>query len=312
MKDGSRWSVRIVSLLPSATEILCQLGLEDSLVGVTHECDYPPFVRDLPKVTQTLIPRDASSLEIDQLVRDRLKQERALYSLDLPALEDLRPDLIVTQALCDVCAVAEAEVTAAACSLPGSPRVVNLEPMSLQEVLSTLQTVGEIVGTPERADVVVRQLQARIDAVATRSLSILSRPKVVILEWIDPPFSCGHWSPEIVRLAGGDEQLGHAGVPSRTLRWDEVVGAKPDVLVIACCGFDVARTLVDIEILRTFPGWEELPAAKAGQIFVIDGNAYFSRPGPRLIESLELLAHALHPDIHPAPIGIPPALRLNS
>ncbi|WP_010586258.1 cobalamin-binding protein [Schlesneria paludicola] len=304
--------MRIVSLLPSATEIICQLGLEKSLVGVTHECDYPPHVRDLPKVTQTLIPTDASSLEIDQLVRERLKNNRALYSLNLPVLEQLRPDLIITQALCDVCAVAEAEVTAAACNLPGHPRVLNLEPMSVHEVLSTLIQVGTVAGIPERATEIVDQLRSRIDAVAARSQTVSHRPKVVILEWIDPPFSCGHWSPEIVRLAGGDEQLGRPGIPSQTLDWLQVIQANPDVIVIACCGFNVARTLVDVDILRTFSGWNDIPAVKANQVYVIDGNAYFSRPGPRLIESLELLAHALHPDIHPAPIGIPPALRLIS
>lgn len=304
--------MRIVSLLPSATEIICHLGLEESLVGVTHECDYPPSVRNLPKVTQTLIPTNASSIEIDQLVRERLKDNRALYTLNLAVLEQLRPDLIVTQALCDVCAVAEAEVTAAACNLPGHPRVLNLEPMSVREVLSTLLQVGQVVGIPERATEVVTQLQSRIDAIAARSRSIEHRPKVVILEWIDPPFSCGHWSPEIVQLAGGDEQLGRPGIPSQTLSWSQVIHAGPEILVIACCGFDVARTLVDVEILRKLPGWDEIPAVKANRVYVVDGNAYFSRPGPRLIESLELLAHAMHPNIHPAPIGISPALQIKS
>ncbi len=303
--------MRIVSLLPSATEIVCQLGLEQSLVGVTHECDFPPFVRALPKVTTTLIPHDASSGEIDQLVRDRLKSQRALYTLDMVVLEQLRPDLIVTQALCDVCAVAEAEVTAAACTLPGSPRVVNLEPMSLSDVFSTLQTVGDMAGVPDKARQIVRELQARTDAVVGRSLAIRRRPRVILLEWIDPPFSCGHWSPELVRMAGGDEQLGRPGVASRTVRWDEVTAAQPEVLVIACCGFDVSRTLIDVEILLRYPGWSELPAVRTEQVFVVDGNAYFSRPGPRLVESLELLAHALHPDLHPAPSGIPAALRLD-
>jgi iron complex transport system substrate-binding protein len=303
--------MRIVSLLPSATEIICRIGLADSLVGVTHECDFPLFVNSLPKVTQTLIPRDASSAQIDVLVRDRLKTQRALYTLNLPVLEQLQPDLIVTQALCDVCAVSEAEVTAAACALPGAPRVLNLEPMSLEGVLSTLVMVGRATGTEERAKQVVSELRERVQAVERRSSTIQTRPRVVILEWVDPPFSCGHWSPEIVTLAGGDEQLGRPGVPSKTLRWDEVTAAKPDVLVIACCGFDTARTLVDVEILKTYPGWNDLPAVKTGCVFVVDGNAYFSRPGPRLVESLEILAHALRPEVHPAPIGVPAAHRLH-
>jgi len=302
--------VRIVSLLPSATEIVCQLGLQESLVGVTHECDFPPPVRQLPKVTRTLIPTDASSREIDELVRERLKTNRALYTLDLPALTELRPELIVTQALCDVCAVAEAEVTAAACSLPGSPRVINLEPMSLSEVFSTLLAVGDVAGVSERAAQVVSALESRVQAVQDRSRQITSRPRVVLLEWIDPPFSCGHWSPELVSMAGGAEQLGRPGVASRTLQWQEVIDAQPEVIVIACCGFDLTRTLQDLPILRNYPGWRELPAVRDQRVYVVDGNAYFSRPGPRLVESLELLAHAIHPSLHPAPDQIPPARRL--
>ncbi|QJX00788.1 cobalamin-binding protein [Frigoriglobus tundricola] len=301
--------MRIVSLLPSATEIVCALGLGENLVGVTHECDFPPFVTDLPRVTRTLIPHDATSREIDALVRERLKTQRALYTLDMPTLERLAPELIVTQALCDVCAVAEAEVTAAACSLPGRPTVINLEPMSLGDVLDTLVAVGTAAGVPDRAEAVVTDLRRRVGAVATRSERAADRPRVVLLEWLDPPFSCGHWSPELVRLAGGDEVLGRAGHPSRTLSWEEVVAARPDVLVIACCGFSLERTLDDLPGLVARPGWAELPAVRSGRVFITDGNAYFSRPGPRLVDSLEILAHALHPDLHALPPGRPAALR---
>jgi iron complex transport system substrate-binding protein len=301
--------VRIVSLLPSATEVVCQLGLGDALVGVTHECDHPPFVTALPKVTRTLIPTDASSREIDALVRERLKTQRALYTLDLPMLERLRPDLIVTQALCDVCAVAEAEVTAAACALPGRPRVVNLEPMSLGDVFDTLHLVAEAAGVPDRAEPVVRELRRRVDGVAARS-ERAERLRVVVLEWLDPPFSCGHWTPELVRLAGGNELIGQPGKPSRTLDWAEVVAAKPDVLFIACCGFSLERTLADLPGLRARPGWADLPAVRSGRVFVTDGNAYFSRPGPRLVDSVEILAHALDPALHPLPSGLLPARRL--
>jgi iron complex transport system substrate-binding protein len=302
--------MRIVSLLPSATEIVCDLGLGDDLVGVTHECDHPRFVADLPKVTRTLIPHDASSRDIDALVRERLKTQRALYSLDLPTLERLAPDLIVTQALCDVCAVAEAEVIAAACSLPGRPLVINLEPMSLEDVLDTLRAVGRAAGVAGRAESVVGDLRRRINAVTVRSEGVADRPRVVLLEWLDPPFSCGHWSPELVRLAGGDEVIGRAGRPSRTLAWEEVVAARPDVLVVACCGFSLQRTLVDVPGLTARPGWADLPAVGAGRVYVTDGNAYFSRPGPRLVDSLEILAHALHPDVHPLPRGLPAARQL--
>lgn len=300
--------MRIVSLLPSATEIVCDLGLGDDLVGVTHECDHPPFVAGLPKVTRTLIPHDAGNRHIDALVRERLKTRRALYTLDLPTLERLAPDLIVTQALCDVCAVAEAEVTAAACSLPGRPRVINLEPVSLEDVLDTVRAVGRAAGVSDRGEAVVSDLRRRIDAVAARSERVADRPRVVLLEWLDPPFSCGHWSPELVRLAGGDEVIGRAGRPSRTVTWEEVVAARPDVLAVACCGFSLERTLVDVPGLTGRPGWADLPAVRAGRVYVTDGNAYFSRPGPRLVDSLEILAHA--PDVHPLPRGLPAARRL--
>jgi iron complex transport system substrate-binding protein len=302
--------MRIVSLLPSATEIVCALGLGEQLVGVTHECDYPEFVRALPKVTTTLIPTTATSAEIDALVRGRLKTQRALYSLDLPTLEHLNPDLIVTQALCDVCAVAEAEVNSAACRLPGRPRVLNLEPTSLSDVFSTLQLVGRAAGIAEHAEEIVGALRARVEAVASRSAGV-TRPRVLLLEWLDPPFSCGHWSPELVALAGGEEVIGRPGARSRTLAWSEVAAARPEVVLLACCGFTVERTLEDLPLLRAVPEWLALPAVQTGRVYVVDGSAYFSRPGPRLVESLEILAHALHPDVHPLPRNAAPARRVN-
>lgn len=300
---------RIVSLLPSATEIVCELGLGDALVGVTHECDHPAFVRDLPKVTQSFIPTDATSREIDALVRERLQTERALYSLDLAALERLAPDLIVTQALCDVCAVAEREVTAAACSLPDRPTVVNLEPMSLARVLDSLHVVAQVAGVPARAAPAIARLQQRIDAVARRSESLVNRPRVVFLEWLDPPFCAGHWTPELIRLAGGDEILGQPDRPSRTIGWSEIVSAQPDVLVIACCGFTIERTLKEASVLRDLTAFASLPAVQNDRVYVIDGSAYFNRPGPRLVDGLEMLAHALHPERHPLPVGLRPAAK---
>ena len=300
--------MRIVSLLPSATEIVCSLGLGEHLVGVTHECDYPPFVKALPKVTRTLIPHDASSRDIDALVRERLKTAKVLYSLDMPVLERLKPDLLVTQALCDVCAVAEAEVTAAACSLPGRPRVVNLEPMRLGEVYDCVRLVGEAAGVAGRAEEVVAGLHARVEAVAARSRGIAGHPPGVLLEWIDPPFGCGHWSPELVRLAGGTEAIGREGLASQTTAWERIRAVDPEWLMVALCGFDVARTLIDMPILAAYPGYADLKCVRNRRVFVTDGNAYFSRPGPRLVDSLEILAHALHPTVHPLPDGLTAAL----
>jgi iron complex transport system substrate-binding protein len=304
--------MRIVSLLPSATEIVCALGLLDRLVGVSHECDVPAPIAGLPKVTRALIPADAPSGEIDRLVRERLRTERALYTLDRPMLERLRPDLIVTQALCGVCAVAADEVRSAACALPGSPRVIELEPETLEDVLGTIRQVAEAAGVADRADEVVHGLESRIGAVAARSAALEHRPRVALLEWLEPPFSCGHWNPELVRLAGGIEGLGREGEPSRTLRWEDVVAWQPEVAMVACCGFGVERTLRDLAALRAVPGWDRLPAVRAGRVYVVDGSHYFSRPGPRLVESLEILAHALFPDVHPLPPGCPRALRVEA
>ncbi|MCS6916993.1 MAG: cobalamin-binding protein [Chitinophagales bacterium] len=303
--------MRIVSLLPSATEIICILGLEDQLAGVTHECDFPEFVRSLPKVTQSLIPPEATSAEIDSLVRQRLQTNRALNTLDLPVLETLRPDLIVTQALCDVCAVAEEEVRAAACSLPGTPRVINLEPQTLSEIFAAIRQVAQAVGREQKADEVIERLLARVNAVAARSARQTYRPRVALLEWLDPPFCCGHWNPELVRLAGGIEGLGQEGKPSRTIRWQDVVAWQPEVVVIACCGFRVGRTLEDVPLLESVAGWAELPAVRSGQVFIVDGSHYFSRPGPRVVDSLEMLAHAINPSLHPLPDGLPPPVRLS-
>lgn len=302
--------MRIVSLLPSATEIICTLGLEHQLVGVSHECDFPASVRLLPKVTRTLIPTDAPSDEIDHRVRDRLQANGALYSLDLPVLKRLRPNLIITQALCKVCAVAEDEVRNAACVLPCQPRVINLEPHTLSEVLSCMREVALACGVEHAAQQVIVNLKARVAAVVARTDQLRRRPRVALLEWLAPPFSCGHWSPELVRLAGGDEVLGHEGQPSQTLRWEDVWTSRPEIIVIACCGFSAERTMRDLPALRSIPEWRDLPAVRSGRIYVVNGSDYFSRPGPRLVDSLEILAHALHPQTHPLPSGLPHAAQV--
>jgi iron complex transport system substrate-binding protein len=304
--------MRIVSLLPSATEIVCALGLEDQLVGVTHECDWPKSVLKLPKVTRTLIPTDASSAEIDALVRDRLGQQSALYTLDMEALERLRPDLIVTQALCDVCAVAEDEVKNAACSLPGTPRVVNLEPETLSEVLACIRQVADAIGEPRRADPVVASLEARVARVTAAVAGRAETPRIALLEWLDPPFSTGHWNPELVRLAGGIDPLGQEGKKSVTVKWGRIVACQPDVVLISCCGFTIDRTMQEIGVLRNVEGWDDIPAVRDGRVWITDGSSYFSRPGPRLVDSVELLAHVIHPDRFTLPSWVTPPMQLRS
>lgn len=302
--------MRIVSLLPSATEIVCAIGLGDRLVGVSHECDHPPGVRSLPRLTRSLLAAEATSAGIDAAVRTRLQERQPLYALDADLLERLRPDLVVTQALCDVCAVAEADVAAVACRLPGAPRVINLEPTRLADVLDALVVVAGAAGVPGAGAAAREGLAARIDAVAERTRRIGRRKRVMVLEWIDPPFTAGHWSPELVALAGGEEVLGVAGEKSRACAWEEVVAADPEVLVVALCGFDAARSRLDLPILARMPGYDDLACVRAGEVFLVDGNAFFSRPGPRLIDALEIVAHTLHPAIHPLPSGLQAAERV--
>jgi iron complex transport system substrate-binding protein len=286
--------MHIVSLLPSATEMVCALGLRDKLVGVTHECDFPQSVLTLPKVTRTSIPHDASSAQIDAMVRERSRSKMALYQLDAPVLMELRPDLIVTQALCDVCAVDETEVRQAACSMPWGPRIINLEPLSLQDVFDSMRIVARAAGIADEGKSILDELNRRTKIVADRYKNLTDRPSVVFLEWLDPLFCGGHWNPQLVDLAGGRELIGKVGERSRRIEWDELRHADPDVLFIACCGYSTDRALVDLSSLKQKPGWKDLKAVKNNRVYVEDGSAYFNRPGPRLVDSLEILAKRLH------------------
>jgi len=299
-----------VSLLPSATELVCALGLEAALVGISHECDFPPGIAGLPRVTRTRIAHDASSHDIDRQVREELAGAQALYSLDLDLLRELAPDLIVTQSLCDVCAVGADEVDAALCRLPGAPRLFNLQPERLGDILGCVRELGAVAGASAAAEVLLANMEARIAAVRERSARLpdTARPRVALVEWLDPWFDAGHWNPELVELAGGLPVCGRQGEPSTTLAWSTLRELDPDVLFIACCGFDVARTLADLPIVRALPGWAELQCVRNGRVHVTDGNAYFNRPGPRIVDSLEILAHALHPALHPLPRGLPAAI----
>lgn len=287
----------MISLLPAATEIVAALGMLDSLVGVSHECDYPEEVGRKPRVTHCEIHgSDLPSAEIDRWVRDRLRASGTLYTMDEDLVRRLRPDAILTQRLCDVCAVAYGTVAGFAVTLPGPPRVVNLEPSSLTDILRDIRTVGEVLGVPERAEVVVGSLVGRIEAVRERAASA-PRRRCVLLEWIDPPFCAGHWGPELVEIAGGVDPIGRRGSDSVAVPWDAVVEMAPEVLIVACCGCSVERAFADLPILRSRPGFDRLPAAQRGEVYVADGSAYFSRPGPRIVDSLEILAGILHPEI---------------
>jgi iron complex transport system substrate-binding protein len=289
---------RIVSMLPAATEIAAALGLVDALVGVSHECDHPPEVAALPAVTHCEIHGGARpSGDIDAWVTDTLAGTGTLYTMDEPLLRRLRPDIILTQRLCDVCAVGFDSVTAFAATLPGTPVVVNLEPATLADIFEDIRRVAAAAGVPGRAEEVVGALEARVEAVRALAATAKERPRTLLLEWLDPPFACGHWNPELVKIAGGVEPVGHEGRPSRRITWDDVRAAQAEVLLIACCGFDLERTGRDLPGLRAREGWAEIPAVREGRVYAVDGSRYFSRPGPRVVDSLEILAEVIHPDL---------------
>lgn len=299
--------MRIVSLVPSATEIAFALGLGDQVVAVSHECDYPPEARQRPAVTRSpLHGHDLSSREIDARTREVLQTGGTLYYLDTERLQALQPDLVLTQELCAVCAVAQAEVRRAVRTLATAPRVLSLEPNTLSDVLETIRAVGAATGREAAAAALVAALQARIARVEATAATVPERPTVFCLEWTDPPWVAGHWVPELVRLAGGEPVLGRAGEPSTPVAWEAVVAAAPAVVVLMPCGYDLARTLAERPVVEALPGWEALPAVRAGRVYAVDGSSYFNRPGPRLVDGLELLAYLLHPT-HFAPPDLPAA-----
>jgi iron complex transport system substrate-binding protein len=293
--------LRICSLLPSATEIVFALGMGDALVAVTHECDYPPQAAAIPRVTSTNIPPGISSGQIDAAVSATLETTGSLYELDLPLLEKLRPNLILTQRLCDVCAVSFDRVEAAVKGLASHPTILNLEPHSLGDILDNIRTVGKAVGNESAATRVVGGLERRIDVVRQKAKSISRRPRAFCMEWVNPPFSGGHWMKELVEIAGGRDDLSNHHRPSRRIEWKEVIEFSPEIVVLTCCGFNLERCRAEGDTLRKFEGFNDLPAAKAGRVFATDGSSYFSRPGPRIVDSLEILAHLIHPQYFSAP-----------
>ncbi len=285
--------MRIVSLVPSATEMLFALGLGPDLIAVTHECDYPPAALELPKVTRDVLPPGLSAAEIDAAVKEHTLQGGSIYELDIEQLHDLGPELIVTQALCSVCAVSYDDVRAIAEELETRPRVISLDPKTVGEVLGDAQTLGEATDRRDAAVALVHQAAARIDRVrlATRRAT---RPRVATLEWLDPPFAAGHWTPQLIEFAGGQDVLGFPGESSQERTWDEVAAAQPDIVIVMPCGYDAQIAHREAEMHR-----DELRALGAGEVVAVDAAAYFSRPGPRIVDGLELLAHVLHPELVP-------------
>ena len=287
--------MRIVSLVPSATETLFALGLGPDVVAVTHECDYPPAANELPRITRDVLPDGLSTREIDAAVKERTLAGDSIYELDDELLRDLRPDLIVTQELCSVCAVSYDDVCAVADEIDTHPRVVSLDPHTVGEVLGDFRTLAQVTDSKDAAVELVREASARIDRVRL-AVRGLRRPRVAALEWLDPPFAAGHWVPQLIEYAGGEDVLGFAGEKSEERTWPEIAAAQPDIVIVMPCGYDAEIAHREAEMHR-----DQLAALGAGEIVAVDAAAYFSRPGPRIIDGLELLAHIIHPEKLPEP-----------
>ena len=287
---------RIVSLLPAATEIAAALGLMDQIVGVSHECDFPEQVTQRPQITQCPIHNAGlTSAEVDDWVRGALRENGTIYAIDEPLLRKLQPDVILTQRLCDVCAVGYGTVAKLAQTLLGPPRVVNLEPTSLADIFDDIRRVADACDVRERAVELIGILLERVESIRELATRSSDRPRCFLMEWVDPPFCSGHWGPELVEIAGGHDLLGRKHQPSAQIDWQQVLDARPEVIVLALCGYDVDRARRDYELLRRLPGFGSIPAAATRQVYIVNASAYFARPGPRIVDSLEILAGILHP-----------------
>jgi iron complex transport system substrate-binding protein len=305
---------RIVSLISSATEILYGLGLGDRVVAVSHECDFPPEVAEKPRVTVSHIDDAARSGAIGDQVQQKVQAGEPLYGIDVAAIAQLAPDLIVTQAQCDVCAVKYDDVVAAVDRInPREPiPIVSLNPMSLDDVFRDIARVGCAADCADEAELYVATLRSRVSAVqeTLANLPPGDRPRTALIEWIEPTMLAGNWMPELLRLAGGHCDLTEAGRHSAYTSWSDIAKYDPEVIVVCPCGFDLDRTLDEAQILSGFEGWSEITAVRQSRVFAVDGNAYFNRSGPRIVDSLEILAHLLHPDRFAPPIGSDSAFRI--
>lgn len=291
-------SPRIISLIASATEIVCALGFEDQLAGRSHECDYPLSVKRLPQLTSPKFNAEGTSYEIDQRVKAIVQESLSVYRVDSAMLEQLSPTHIITQTQCEVCAVSLKDVEAAVCQVVTSrPRIVALEPNALADVWADIRRVADALDAPDRGEALIGRMRERMDSIAARSADIGSRPTVACVEWIDPLMAAGNWMPELVEMAGGTSLFGETGKHSPWMTWEQLVESDPYVIFVSPCGFDVQRTMEEMHLLTDKLRWSELAAVRSGRVYVADGNQYFHRPGPRLVESLEILAEMLHPGI---------------
>ncbi|ADG67682.1 periplasmic binding protein [Planctopirus limnophila DSM 3776] len=289
---------RIVSLIASATEIVDRLGLVEELVGRSHECDYPPQVLSLPKCSSAKLDVNGSSLEIDQRVKDVLKDATSVYNVDVELLNHLEPTLILTQTQCEVCAVSLKDVEAAMCAVVTSqPRIVACEPNWLSDVWKDIERVAVAAGVAERGAQLIADSQRRLDEISQTASKVTRRPRVACIEWMEPIMAAGNWVPELVTLAGGENLFGVAGQHSPWMTWNELLASDPDIVLVMPCGFDIPRIQQEWPCLAKQPEWAKLRAVQGGQVYIVDGNQYFNRPGPRLVESAEILAEIFHPQI---------------
>jgi len=292
--------MRICSFLPSATEIVYALGLHDQLYGVTFECDYPADARNKPKVVRSLfehITPPPSSGEISQIIGQRLQEGLGIYEVDQEALQAAEPDLLLSQAICEVCAISSRQVTECSLLLAKTPQILSLDPQYVGDVLNDIRRVAAATGTTARGEEIVAGLQTRIDAVTERAAQATTHPRVLHLEWAEPVMCGGHWVPEMIDMAGGVNCFGDKETGSFRLEWDAVVESQPEMIILMLCGYTVQRSLEDLPLLAAKPGWDDLPAVRHNQIFALDASAYTSRSGPRLVQGLEIIAEILHPEL---------------
>lgn len=289
---------RIVSFLPSATEMVCALGLSDQLVGITHECDYPPEAQGKPIVVRNALPIESmSQREIDIAVAARLREGLSLYEVDENLLQELAPDLILTQNLCQVCAPSGNEVSHLLKLLPKQPQILWLTPKSLEGIADNIRELGRATGRVKEAEELVAGGRARLERLAAVTRKLTERPRVFCLEWLDPVYCSGHWMPEMVWIAGGVDELSRAGSDSVRIPWDDVLKWEPEVLIVTPCGLNLDKVIEQAQQLLSYPGWNDLPAVREGRVYAVDANSYFARPGPRVVEGTELLAHLIHPQL---------------
>jgi iron complex transport system substrate-binding protein len=287
---------QIVSFLPSATEMACALGLSDQLVGITHECDYPPEIKGKPIVVRASLPiASMTQNEIDVAVSARLRDGRSIYEVDEQLLQELAPDIILTQDLCQVCAPSGNEVSHALNLLAKKPQILWLTPNSIEQIFDNLRELGEATGHSKNAEELIAEGRARLEKIEAVMRGLADRPRVFCMEWLDPVYCSGHWVPEMVRIAGGVDSLAQEGSDSIRIEWQDVVEWKPEVMIITPCGYDLEKTLEVSSNLSSYAGWSNLPAVREGRVFAVDANSYFARPGPRVIDGTELLAHLIHP-----------------